>query len=773
MRIENPKTRTALVGGVGSEGAENRKMIIAISVAKICFKSCLKIEQKPQNLNRIFNCKVTLKKMVNKIQGDIFKIGIIGIGKTGSALANRIALTSSEETPYNLHLSFTDIDSKKVKNLEESLEEKKLRQTKKIFGCYPPERFMENIYSTDIIFFTATKLPLEERQKAVKEKKESGRLLETEKNLGLVKGYASYFKEHFEGNLVVVSNLTDILSYAFALHSKMDPRRIIGLNHVDTLRLRGKLKTWLKDMGRIKKGAEVEVEAYAIGSHEKPFCVVDKIFANEIRLYDFVSKVSEINDYIRKEGPEHLKALGGTAFEVEEAAFQTALAIMNEDRTITASIPYPPEKPGCYIGLPVTFNKGYPFLLDDGLWFSNLSDNAREGFQNSLEEILKSIDKLKEEGLIDKQLQIPIPKERKISRRRLERAKEEEPEKTPEEKINALVFAPSSHRERINMYDLSKLSEKPIKPIKSFDAAQPTFIYTTNNSLFVIQKKPPFGMADDKWCYEIIELDIATGKKQTYSTGKELIDERYGYSITSLFCLENILYAACDNNNNVGILAWKKGSNDMNKIFTLKKPGKIFSVAARRLTENEEKYANGKYLIYGAGGGKLHFWLDTEEEEFGYDFALTDRTDSQLNLKLDGRHCYIGDKDKNMLYILHNEKAMKYKKIKTSYGLFDFLVHEKGIDLALVKESGDKFRIKFKTYPDFNNLIYEKENENTKISQDIGSIDPINYLKITRDHILFADLNSLYFIEKKSKNFNIKKLKLDNANYLPIFVKEK
>ena len=257
----------------------------------------------------------------------------------------------------------------------------------------------------------------------------------TKNNIDLMKKTASAFKKDYQGSIVVVTNLPEIMGYIFSQYSQVDPRQIIPMVHTDTLRT---IKV-LKRHADLTQRLDVSVDnAYAIGHHQSPWPFISdadvlpppskgiKLFRSlnvkdekKISNYitnprgffeqEIVKPFIEQKDFIKLSPEEQgvrLKQI--TLDETVEAILETVKAIMNQKKGAISGGVFLPEE-GLYAELPVDVEG--PYFLPKKGFLKELPDLDKDEFykringcnknpQNKIIGLKPTIERLKQEGAI-------------------------------------------------------------------------------------------------------------------------------------------------------------------------------------------------------------------------------------------------------------------------------------------------------------------------------------------------------------------------------------
>ena len=360
-----------------------------------------------------------------------YGIAIIGTGNTSQTVSNDLA-----DNPWMgdkglgirvNRLSVISKNRKRAENLAKALGERLPSEG------YDWDNIEEGLQGTDIaIVCTASKEEREFMNDVILKGKDWSRMELGLLNAPLIKELAPRF-EGYQGSALIVTNHTDLLSYVFALYSGLDPDRVWGCNHIDTVRFRNALNEYIEQEFSDETiynlaSAAMRPRAYAIawGPHDHKFitspelAIIDNLPANHF-LY---GKREELMRAAENQVKSELKKSGHTAGTTTKAVRETLEAALTELGVveISAYIDFNrsffgdcqegrPSEP-VYLGIPRFFYKlrsrETPFWAGEGEqgywkeWFSNIRDTgAKNDFFSYGGEMESALNGLRDEGIIE------------------------------------------------------------------------------------------------------------------------------------------------------------------------------------------------------------------------------------------------------------------------------------------------------------------------------------------------------------------------------------
>jgi malate/lactate dehydrogenase len=373
-------------------------------------------------------------------------VAIIGLGHQGDAFVHELEnLRSIIDYPQigTVYLVTSDMRKKEVLERDVGVIHDK---TSRDFRNYSREEFKEHVNECDICVITSAdpNLPVEK-----------DRYKYAAPNAPIIKEIASVFHKDYNGNVIVVTNPTDVMTYLFAQYSGMDPRLIIGLNYLDTKRMRDIIRDRLVKTHKHEltdkqlEGIVIE-NAYAVGDHQEPRPCLRRVKATipglglkgpkglsedeigkiALSYQNFVTsfieqvveiKGAEIERIMKDKGTElddktklvvgkHAEdqvKKGATASQTAKAAVDTIKAIVKQQKgELTASALFDADGQPIYIGLPVDVEPdqyGVHFEIKPG-FIDELKEHPAdyEKFQERVKKVKTEINKLRDAGLIDK-----------------------------------------------------------------------------------------------------------------------------------------------------------------------------------------------------------------------------------------------------------------------------------------------------------------------------------------------------------------------------------
>jgi malate/lactate dehydrogenase len=310
-----------------------------------------------------------------------FNIGIIGPGDLGRQSAVSLIENEKELLPYKLGTLY--MAGKNIQETDLAIRQVNQRIRKKVrdivaWGSSDLEELLDKV---DIFLITADanrglleKVNAENqryrevcyRKGAAVDKsklKVPDRKELTKNNIEMIKGLAGQFKPGYKGTVIIASNLTDVLAYTFASYSGVNPYRVVGLNHLDTIRLHEAIKGYFKSDNKLLKDVgEVHLRSFAIGPHDNPYCVFNMTSYSglDITFPHFLdnqgkrtSLASSIDEDVRLDGRLQMSALRSTNLSTAGAVFETIKACLDGKTEVTASTYF--KKHNVFVGLPVIF----------------------------------------------------------------------------------------------------------------------------------------------------------------------------------------------------------------------------------------------------------------------------------------------------------------------------------------------------------------------------------------------------------------------------------
>jgi len=373
-----------------------------------------------------------------------YRIGIFGMGGLGNySLTQFMRLKKSElhSRVSNIFLATSRVDETK-RFIDDDARVTATSEMKKVpITPLPIDWGLDDLVSdetlrtftneTDIVVLTAEDKAEYARlcdENKINPKKAPNREMLTKANIKWVKKIAPYFDD-YKGIVVVASNLTDSLVHAFASHSAINPNQVVGMNHVDTMRLRAWLdkdKEWewfiqkLQGDGLTQKYINLrdpskgncKLAAYAIGAHDNPHAI---IFLNNERVDNQLTertreKVAErLNARVKNWAKKLVDRAGFERANDQSgrAVAETLASIMDGKVPICCStfVDSKIESERGYIGLPAIFDldenrRPRPYTIQ--AWNNTVFEDAI--FLDIFGSQRKVIDALRKDGMIGEDL---------------------------------------------------------------------------------------------------------------------------------------------------------------------------------------------------------------------------------------------------------------------------------------------------------------------------------------------------------------------------------
>lgn len=317
-----------------------------------------------------------------------YSVGIIGTGKVGTQAAVKVV----DRLPEVGKLILSNRHPYTAMSLSHELRGMKSSADRQLGIETCDYRSLERMLQADIIVVTAgaNVAPGQDRDELLNQ------------NLPAILHIAEQLNG-YKGAAIIVTNPVEPLTYAFALHSGIDPARVTGLTHIDTLRLRVIVEKALSAEYRTRAP---KLNAYIIGAHDKG-CMIP-VYSQAIlgthegtiplEALRFVT--DEFKEAIRRAtedyGPEIKEALAGigeTSILTADAITQVIAAITGGEETVCAATFLPKRE--IYTGWPVRFRnyRAEPQRLV-------LSDSEQAEFDSVQDGIETTLSNMRQKGLI-------------------------------------------------------------------------------------------------------------------------------------------------------------------------------------------------------------------------------------------------------------------------------------------------------------------------------------------------------------------------------------
>ncbi len=182
-----------------------------------------------------------------------YSVAVIGTGNIGREVATCIV---GELNGRFERLFLSNRDAEKADSLKEQLLTKNLEKGGKIKIEVEDYMHLDEILDADITVITAGVGPPKEG--------EGDRDVTLRTNLPIIRELAKQYKG-YKNIVLVVTTPVDTLSHVFSLYSGVNPSQVIGLNQLDTTRLRGFLQERLSQS--FQQGITVK-KLYVLGGHD-------------------------------------------------------------------------------------------------------------------------------------------------------------------------------------------------------------------------------------------------------------------------------------------------------------------------------------------------------------------------------------------------------------------------------------------------------------------------------------------------------------------------
>lgn len=302
------------------------------------------------------------------------QVGVVGLGKLGEDLCRALAQLP---TDFPLSLDGVIIATRNERKIEGLRNELGVEGRTLGINYLPYDKLGDNVNLADIWLVTVDGNP--KRKVQLESGKPPTKDETTSWNVPLIQNIAQCFTEYYNGNVIVLSNLTDIITHAFAAASRMDSHKVIGMNHLDTLRLRYEVKRNLVRDNRLSDG-RASVDGFTYGSHEIPLSLLETVSleASNGARFDVGGDLdgNSFDKLLRTFFNEQIDRGVTTEPSTAVAVIDTLRAIVDGTTAVTASVPYEYE-PGkfIYAGFPVTFRDRYAQVNER--WIERARDDAR------------------------------------------------------------------------------------------------------------------------------------------------------------------------------------------------------------------------------------------------------------------------------------------------------------------------------------------------------------------------------------------------------------
>lgn len=381
----------------------------------------------------------------------------------------------------------------------------------------------------------------------------------TNNNIEPIKRIADLFSQgkEYKKTVVIATNQTDRLCGIFQAHSGIEARRVVGLNHTDTIRERHMLERYIREHSKsgssdLRNFDKMLSFLYTIGSHDinmvPTFSNAEYAGLDADSIPFIADAVNQIKQKVIERGVTQLKATGNIPTEAPaKAGAATVRAILNEQDCVVVSMyidftePLFTEDPffdwkkqnilgPAYIGLPCFFWDGRAELVpqcgsqenkEQSLqWFWRLSDADKQAFLKAANKIRTIYDGWINDDKDNKKImQEDISsKSTYCFTRRVDKDAE-----YPAIDLDTVVFSlDSENPARINMYKPG-LSLKPRKQfacdLKKLESIQQVCADNKTLAALVLSSNPRTG----KDAYKVIRWSLETGDCREYaSTNKPL-----------------------------------------------------------------------------------------------------------------------------------------------------------------------------------------------------------------------------------------------------------
>lgn len=393
----------------------------------------------------------------------------------------------------------------------------------------------------DVIFIATDNHKANKRYKNKKTVPADIREKMTLNNLALIDDIAARLNagEQYQGTVIMGTNQVDLLSMYLAQQMGIDPRQIVGLNQIDTLRFRNLLLSDIKAhseqlLPNPRAAAEFLNNCFVIGAHKGTMVpVVSNIAYANIpadRIEFLKQAIEQIKPQVINRGPEEFEDTGQIASVTPTlAAAEMIEAIITEQKLVTGAtfldfkeliftddaafdickgkIPKP-----VHIGFPIYFKDGKAELLPQWSseeereaqlqWFWRLSDADKLAFIESAADIRGEFDGMLDEGRVKE----PIQKSIYCFTRRVDKEAD-----YPAIDLDTVVFSlDSENPARINMYKPG-LSLKPRKDftcdLKKLESIQQVCADHKTLAALVLSSNPRSG----KDSYKVLRWNLETG----------------------------------------------------------------------------------------------------------------------------------------------------------------------------------------------------------------------------------------------------------------------
>jgi len=261
-------------------------------------------------------------------------MAVIGIGTIGKNLCD--AISRIEKWPGDIKIDkcyMISRDRKKLKALAEGLN----NSTK------ATEFYGVAVY--DLIEVYEKRIPLTLIcLDSYKNIDKSNREIVCKNNIDEINSLAQTFKRINEGLTTdfcigIVTNEPTRLAAVFANTSKIDPYRIFGITHVDTLRQRYLIK---KTIGELKDFKDLETHFFCIGGHLPEEMIPAYDIGIEDVSKDHFDRLRKEYDNLKREvrvfGETQMNVLKDTSTDSIDAIIETIEAVVGEKRYVSAAV---------------------------------------------------------------------------------------------------------------------------------------------------------------------------------------------------------------------------------------------------------------------------------------------------------------------------------------------------------------------------------------------------------------------------------------------------
>lgn len=437
------------------------------------------------------------------------------------------------------------------------------------------------------------------------------------------------------GTKIVITNLTDVISYAFAQYSGNkyldELQRWVGMNHLDTVRLRAWVQNYLVKNDNLRKSIEknnigeidsyihdARIDVFTIGPHNDPYAIFNDAWLRIPNLIDidlslyFVDEdrkrnrvAIEIDNFVRKEAEKHIKVIKHTTGPTVDATLQTIFAVLDESRIVSLSVPYIiGENKAIYFGLPVKFKDCRAVVQEE--WLKNaLTKEDEIEMGKRVVNLKKTFQSLAERRylkapVLEFATREPLPH---IWKEDQSEAKTSKKTKVSNEiKDRYIVLAKSlQYPGNVNIYPLDIFDdyhfESKIRPVDSVSIPDLIFMHGDGNRIFGIAKEPRRTVDGTADVFALYSCDMESKKLRKIIKDKRV---HKNHVFASFIRTDDYIFVPCLEDSGTGALAIT--IPDQNSIIELKlkKPTNIRDISVNRVKD--------RYLITGLADDGIHIW---------------------------------------------------------------------------------------------------------------------------------------------------------------------